>query len=610
MPVIQCATAGCSHLVNQHIVQNHVLEIPVIESLQNRLQFFSTSMSIPNVVFYSDIPALDGSLSLREEAEYTYDSIVTVAAAGVPPRWQRPTTRSRLAGVNGIPNWLNMNAENTMPDGILIGVRENAHHEGHFEIDMNNVIVVGGRNIRTAALQNNLLPGCPNHGAFRDGAGNQIYQNRCDVHGCDYHESTTSPLSIIDGQHRVMGLHESGIEDKHVTISLLPIASDVPGYNAYPIRRQAKIFEQVNSEGKPLKDTHLLWLKRMFGAWSTPAGPILTTGPDGRQAFDHLALLSANALPAPAATPWLGSVKFMEATGDFLAKTLFVTDPNSGKIEGTGAMQSNMVDLFAAAGLSGQTVQEIVNCWLEAWQLEVPAQFIPGTGLFSNERAFAALLRTMSISLAEIIAAPPPGPLMFNTATFRAHINPYAADITDPNWDRFTEEGSEEPQKNMYSLLKVMLRSGGAAGPAWATFGAAGVSWANWVNCAPDPITAFAPATFYVGGTNPPCPNVAVANARAVVTPASVLSWGAPVNIGRAPMGYWRIPGGPYRRINNFWGVMGSVCADVRLSQLDLGTVGGALGAHVAGAAGDFDLRLVYSNSAGTVTDFELGYTC
>lgn len=610
MPVNQCNTNGCSHIIVQSLVQDHEIEIPVIESTQNGLQFLSTSMSISDVVFYSDIPAMDGTLNLREEADYTLESIGDVAVGNVPPRWQRPTKMARLQGLGGIPNWLESSNANTMPDGILLGVREEAHHAESFSIDLNNVNIIGGRSVRTATIRNNLLAACPNHGVFRDANGNQIYQNRCHVHGCEHHETTTSPLSIIDGQHRTIGLHLADIENKQVTISLLPIVAPDPNYAAYPIQRQAKVFEQVNSEGKKLDPNHLLWLKRMFGTWSTPPAPILTTMPAGRQAYDYLAYLGSTIMPAPAGTPWLGRVQFIQATGDYLANALFVTDPASGSIEGTAAMESNMGSLFAASGATGQSVQEIINCWLEAWIIEVGPQFAPGAGLFYNNRAFAALLRTMSISIDEMMLA---GIAPLNVAAFRAHINPHSVDMADPNWDRFTNEGGEEPQKNMYNILKQMLRSGGGAGPVQLTYAGAGAAptWADWVNLAPDPLTAFSHPTLLVGGTQIPCPDIDPANARVAVGPGDILEWESPVNIGRKPTAYWRPFGGAFSRINQFNRVMPQdICSDNRLCRLDLGTIGGGLGGHVAAAAGDFDLEIIYVNSAGTRSTIVLGFTC
>ena len=231
----------------------------------------------------------------------------------------------------------------------------------------------------------------------------------------------------------------------------------------------------------------------MFGTWSTPPAPILTTMPAGRQAYDYLAYLGSTIMPAPAGT-MVRTSSIHSGDGGLSRKRSFRYGSCSGSIEGTAAMESNMGSLFAASGATGQSVQEIINCWLEAWILEVGPQFAPGAGLFYNNRAFAALLRTMSISIDEMMLA---GIAPLNVATFRAHINPHSVDMADPNWDRFTNEGGEEPQKNMYNILKQMLRSGGGAGPVKLTYSGAGASptWAEWVNLAPDPLTAFSHPT-------------------------------------------------------------------------------------------------------------------
>ena len=52
------------------------------------------------------------------------------------------------------------------------------------------------------------------------------------------------------------------------------------------------------------------------------------------------------------------------------------------------------------------------------------------------------------------------------------------------------------------------------------------------------------------------------------------------------------------------------ICSDNRLCRLDLGNIGRGLGAHVAAAGGDFDLEIIYVNSAGTRSTIVLGFTC
>ena len=611
MPVEQCAENHCSHLIVQELTQIHTMEIPLIETVQNGLQFYSTSMSIDQIVLYSDIPAMDGSHSTLEEAEYTWESINTVAAGGVPPRWQRPTKVSRMAGARGIPTWLNGAQDRTMPDGILLGVREEGLDPRFFSVDMNNVIVVGGRNIRTATISNHLLASCPIHGVFTDAVGNQIFQNRCDVHGCEHHEVTTSPLSIIDGQHRTIGLHLSTIAEKQVTVSLLPIVPTTANKGGYPIKRQAKIFEQVNSEGHELKANHLLWLKRMFGDWSIPPAPVLTTGPNGRIAYDLLAYLGSTGLPAPALSPWVGQVKFVEASNQHLVNSLFVTKPASGQIMGSAAMESNISALGTATAITGQSAQEIINCWLEGWQTAIPSTFTLGTGLFYNPRAFAALIRTMSVSINEMVAA---GNVPFNTANFGTHMAPFATDLANPNWNRFATEGTEEPQKNMYNLLKFMLKNAGLSGPTHTTYmtpvGTA-PTWAEWVNLPPDPISNLSVPTCLLGGSQPPSPDLRAGNPRALIGTATTIEWDAPINIGKKPTAMWRRTGLNYQRINLFGNriMPQDVCHDNRRNSFVPSTIGGAVWNHIQGASGDWDLMVEYTTSAGKTSTIEFGFT-
>ena len=606
----QCASPGCSHILYSSSVQQHDICIPAIVNSQNSKQFFSSAMKNFDVMRFSDIPALDGSLSLIEEAEYTEDSMINVAGGLVPPRWQRPSDRRRIDGMHGIAAWLNGNGQNSMPDGILIGLNQNNHENMVITDDVN--LNIGGKRIKQINISQTLQQGCPNCGPYQDGNGNQVYQNRCFNHACNHHASTTAPLVLIDGQHRSLGLWRSAIENKDVTVSLLPIFALDGNMAGYTQSDQAVVFEQVNSEGKKLSANHLLWLKRMFGDWAPAPGGANFSG----QAYDLIAKLGHTTLMLPIPSPWLGRIKLLHApeTGCLIKNPVFIVGEATGKINGTGAFEAVIDALSIASGLSGQTMDSIASYWLDCWENRVaPARFAAG-GLFeASARSFAALLRTMDLTLRKMIAG---GVAAFTNVEFNAELLPYGPFFASANWDDFAEQGDESVQKNVYNLLvKVLESPHGTPGPTWSTMPPAAPGWADWVRYAPDPLTSFNPPTLLVGGNQPAglTPDLDPANPRAAVDDTDTIEWESPWNIGDLVSARWKKGLSNWKIIRNFGTkvTVGHVCSANRLCQMRLNNMGNLtnmLTNAVDPPGTQWDLRLVYSTSGGSTTEIILGF--
>lgn len=607
----QCASPGCSHILYSSSTQQHNICIPAIVNSQNGKQFFSSAMKNFDVMRFSDIPALDGSLSLIEEAEYTEDSMINVLGGLVPPKWQRPSDRGRIDGINGIGAWLDGNNQRSMPDGILIGLNQNNHE--NLVIEENVDFHIGHKIIKQINISQTLQQGCPNCGPYTDANGNQVYQNRCFNHACNHHATTTAPLVLIDGQHRSLGLWKSTIENKDVTVSLLPIFPLDPNLTGYNQEDQAVVFEQVNSEGKKLSSNHLLWLKRMFGSWAPVPGGANYSG----QAYDLLAKLGHTTLPLPIPSPWLGRIKLLHApgTGCLIENPVFIVGEATGRINGTGAFEAVMDALSIAAGLSGQTMDAIASYWLDCWENRVaPARFAAG-GLFeASARSFAALLRTMDLTLRKMFAG---GVATFTNVEFDAELLPYAPHFASANWDDFIEQGDESVQKNVYNLLlKVLESPHGTPGPTWTTMPPAAPSWADWIRYAPDPLTAFNPATLLLPCDQLPgvTPDLDPGNAREAVDDTDVLFWESPWNIGELVSARWRVGAGNWRIIRNFGRkvrVVVDVCSANRVCEMRLNNMGNLTGmltdpGYIRGT--NFDLRLLYSTSGGSTTEIILGF--
>jgi len=603
----QCSEDGCSHINFVSDTRIHSITIPVIVSKQNTKYFYSTSLSIEQIMKFSDIPALDSSLNAQREAEYTTDSMARIAGGGVPARWQRASKRSRIVGGSGIGSWLSLNGNNTMPDGILLGI--NQEHNDNVVVGENQTII-GGREIREITITQTLDGACVVCGPYiNPHTASTQYQNRCCNHLCAHHSSTTAPLVLIDGQHRTLGLNEAGIENKDVTVSLLPI-SNLGGHPGYSIRDQAVIFEQVNSKGEDLNKEHQLWLKRMFGSWST--APAI----DGRKAYDLLAQLGHQTMTLPTTSIWRGKIRMIgaDASACHIDSPKFATGEGTGKILQTGPMESVIASLEGASTISGQTKADIASNWLEAWTTIAPARFAGGLFDTDETRPFAALVRTMHVTLERMITA---GVVVFDAAAFNAELVVYTPNLLSINWDRFVEGSVGEPsQKNLYNCLRMMVSSGITTGPTWQTMaGPAGTtSWEDWIMLAPDPLVGFSHATELLpcSQSNGITIDLDSGNARAIVGQLDTLSWVAPINVGKHPTGSWRHGAGNWATLKSFGTKVSNgndICSDVRTCEFDLSDAGNLTRWLTAATPGDpWDLRIEYSSSTGSKTEIIVGF--
>ena len=602
----QCSEDGCSHINFVSDTRIHSITIPVIVSKQNAKYFYSTSLSIEQIMKFSDIPALDSSLNAQQEAEYTANSMTLIAGGGVPSRWQRASKRSRIMGGSGIGSWLSLSGNNTMPDGILLGI--NQEHNENVVVGETQTII-GGREIREIIITQTLSDGCAVCGPYTNPHTMGVqYKNRCTNHLCTHHSSTTAPLVIIDGQHRTLGLNQAGIENKDVTVSLLPI-SNLGANPGFSIRDQAVIFEQVNSKGEDLNKEHQLWLKRMFGNWST--APAV----DGRKAYDLLAQLGHQSMTLPTPSIWRGKIRMIgaDASNCHIDSPKFATGEGTGKILQTGPMESVIASLETASTLSGQTKADIASNWLEAWRVIAPARFTGGLFDTDETRPFAALVRTMHITLERMSLA---GVTTFNLAAFNTELMAYTPNLLSINWDRFVEGSVGEPsQKNLYNCLGKMVSSGGATGPTWQTMaGPAGaISWEDWIMLAPDPLVGFSHPTLLLTCSQPDgiTTDLDSGNARAIVGQTASLGWEAPVNVGKHPTGSWR-SGGNWATLKSFGTKISNgndICSDVRACNFDLSDAGNLTRWLTAATPGDqWDLRIEYSSSTGTITEIIVGF--
>ena len=634
----QCEKKGCSHILFSSQKEYHEVTIPIIETNQNRRHFYTTSMEIDDIMMFSDIPALDGSWSAKDEAKYTYNSIDKVNKGVVPTKWQRPTKKKRIQGKDGsgISSWLSKNSKNSIPDGILIGFSDK--YPKSLKINTKSFQKIdGSRVVRIVTISQTLKSSCELHKKDLDTDAYK-YQNRCFDHGCEKHDDTTSPLVIIDGQHRVLGLYKAEIDHKQVSVSLLPPISQVkktksskkeltgPGnvenqqqnstnkkeLTGYSPRDLAVVFEQVNSKGERLHESHLLWLRRMFGDWSDPP-PTRSPQNDRRQAYDLLAELGSFPRQAPVPDPWISRVKMLKGhKDDEITGSYYVDNPPfivgkgskgkrpSGMINQTAAFESIITELNKICKNTGKDHGEVLGYWLDCWKSIAEDRFKVG-GLFAEStRAFAALIRTIPITLEKMAAE---GYVDLDHEDFFKVLDTFSSHFDSQNWDEFVRSTGEPVQRFLYNCLSQMLKKGGT-GPKWKTQSPNdNVRWEDWILLAPDPLISFSPVTHLVGGNQRDdiTRNLTTENSRQTANTEvnSLLEWKSPWNIGKHVSGSWRKHDSSESRLKGFGKkVFGKkdVCASDRTCSFDLND------------AGNLTQWLENNNGNGTKWDLSLGY--
>jgi len=414
-----------------------------------------------------------------------------------------------------------------MPDGILIGERL----EGTIVVSDRPHSNIGNWEVYSMDVTHTLIGSCPSCGAFQDDNGNQVFRNRCPNHECQHHNDSTSPFQIIDGQHRSLGIFNSEMDNKEMSMSILLQNHHFEG-DGYSYSDQAVVFTQVNTEASDLHKLHKTWLKRFFStAWSDPS--------DARNAFDLLANLG-KAYPPLFTNYWSNYVKFHPISGArFRIDSNRGSDAGSGQIGGQSSVQSIMPTLDAISTPTSSK-ERIMTDWLTSAVSTYPNLFgyPANVFLFDSERAFEALVRTFP-AIAEHVQLNTGFSGNFNQADFDWSFLQHSTAFNNASiWERFRSSG-EDTLKEFYQVLQMMWDSSGGAtlptSPSWFTnFSAAPCpDWEEYVKLTPDPINNLSVQTLLVGGVLDPAEGITPATPVLVIDPGSEIAWDRPRNTVR-----------------------------------------------------------------------------
>src|SRR2546426_8075209 len=180
----------CPRTIVQSSSNRVSMAVSTVKLTQNQRQFFVGGLDARTILQYADVPFLDFDQDIQSFCDYTQNAIGTPLQK--PHLWQRPLDHDR---VTNLGSWLDADAQRCMPDGILLGERAEFYQEPCISL------LPAASRLGTAyqlRVENRLSDGCANHGPFHDQLGRQIFQNRCVVEGCRYHEESTNPLQLID----------------------------------------------------------------------------------------------------------------------------------------------------------------------------------------------------------------------------------------------------------------------------------------------------------------------------------------------------------------------------------------------------------------------------
>jgi hypothetical protein len=543
----QCGENNCPHITVKSYTPVIKVVIPFIVTKQGRREFGTGSISTQNLLMIADIPALDFSKELPVFCKETVDSVDLLNRTGEKPlHWQRPTDGSRISEAS---SWLSLPNDNSMPDAILIGERINPHiaksHESGVVLSERPHSIIGNFEIYQLTITNVLIDGCTVCGTFLDDKDVQLYRNRCPNHACPEHQKTTSPFSIIDGQHRTMSLFNSRLETKEVGISILLQRAIAPSSIGYSLEDQAMIFNQVNTESSSLNEIHKTWLKRFFGEWSRMPN-------NDSHAFDLLASLGSPARSG-GRSEWPPYVKYHPKKGGggnskFRIESTRATDAGSGMIDDAASMSSIMDSVRDASNISRRAEYVIMNDWLSAAHDVYPTQFgLPGSvGFLDNKRTFEAFLRIFNL-VKENASICPGFTGNWNYDDFVRSFSQHAIPFASGNWSKFLRSG-EEPWKEFYNILKLMWSNSTGptlpTAPTWYTLHSGGScpDWLSYIELTPDPVDDFLPSTYCDPSSRvDPAGTLSTSNNRAIVTPSDIVSWNRPRNVASGPDIYYRI---------------------------------------------------------------------
>jgi hypothetical protein len=545
LEIHQCVVKHCSHVVITSSDPQLGIKIPYIQLAQGRREFGSGAISAEDLLKIADIPALDFSAEYPDFCEQTVEYINNFTINGIKPtQWQRPTDRNRISKAR---KWLNEPKDNSMPDGILIGQRDN--HINYLEnIDLHSKI--GGFDIYQLTVTNQLLDNCPNCGPFQDENGNPVFRNRCKNHNCEYHKTSTSPFNIIDGQHRSMSLHNSSLGSKQMAVSILLQHSKYQTFKGYSNDDQALIFNQVNTKSSALDNLHKTWLKRFFGTWSDAQN-------DDSNAFDLLAKLGT-ASQGSVTNPWSPYVKIHPNEGEFRIDSNRATDAGSGAVDGMSSLSSIFQSIqeasqsaTAATGIV-RTSYDIMVDWLKAAIEAFPNRFsLPAAEeFFDSQRPFEALIRIFD-RIKTHAQSNPNFSGQYNYEDFLWSFSQHSVSLNVNVWNLYKGSG-ERPMRELINVLSQMWPNNAPTNlpvqPTWYTMYDGGTlncpSWNAYIGLTPDPIENYSdqtqsdPNTFVIPGGNL-SPN----NNRTIKSPGDTISWSRPRNVAKHPEMHYRVYG-------------------------------------------------------------------
>jgi hypothetical protein len=605
LEIHQCGVNNCSHVVITSSTPQLRVSIPYIQIAQGRREFGSGAISAEDLLKIADIPALDFSADFPEFCMKTVDYINNYVNNGTKPnQWQRPTDVERIEGA---AQWLDDQGDNSMPDGILIGQRDNNINYLK-EVDLHSRI--GGFDIYQLVVVNELLDRCPTCGNFIDDEGKPVFRNRCDNHDCDNHQTTTSPFNIIDGQHRSMSIYKSSLEKKQMVVSILLQHSKYQNCIGYSNEDQALIFNQVNTENSELDNLHKTWLKRFFGPWAVT--PNLNSN-----AFDLLAQLGMIS-PGSGTNPWAPYVKLHPKSGKYRIDSNRATDAGTGNIDGMSSMSSIINQIqeasVAATAASGvvRSGYDIMVDWLRAAIDAFPNQFtLPNTAEFlDSQRPFEAFLRVFG-RIKEHVQVNPNFSGTYSYEDFLWSFSQHIPTIETSDWKNY-KKGGEQPWKEFLNILKLIWPNAPQINlpdrPTWFTVYSGGSfdcpSWNSYIGLTPDPIedysdiTKNSPDSIVVPGGN-----LSVLNNRFIKSPRQIISWSRPRNVAEVPDIHYRVydpAGNPGQWLKHGGGLTAEdVTNDTRNTYLILRNARDLIQEINIRAQVLWDLRIRYSNVNG-----------
>ena len=602
----QCGKNNCSHVIVKSSSPSITINIPYILTKQGSREFGSGSIASEDLLKIADIPALDFSMDFDVFCEYTDVSVKRLSNTGLKPeQWQRQTNFKRVGETS---KWLSESENSSMPDGILIGERipNNSY------VNSKAHTTIGNFEIYDLSITNYLIDKCEFCGPFKDDDDNQIFQNRCDNHSCKNHNYTTSPFTIIDGQHRSMSLFNSALEKKEMCVSILLQKNKAENSIGYSLSDQAKIFTQVNTESEELDKIHKTWLKRFFGDWAD-------VPTNSSVAFDLLALLGTN---IPGVTNnWSSFIKMHPGSGKHRIDSNRATDAPSNALGGFSSMESIVNELKLAASTSGRDPFQIMIDWLHASVMCYPTLFnLPSSeGFLDENRPFEAYLRIFPRVL-ENVKMNPGFSGTFSYDDFMWSFNQHFDAFSVLDWTKYKSSG-ETPWMEFFNILKLMWPIPTSVllpnRPTWFTVYTGGSTncpdWIAYINIHPDPVEDFSLRTFSESDSIViPGDNLSSTNSRAQFLPYDSVTWLRPRNVASGPRISYRIYdayGQPSLWLNHPSGIVAEpVTSENRYTMFELSKAK-LLENEMASRTGiKWDLRIIYQNQVGE-TSLVCGFT-